>query len=66
LAEELLTLQQVADELQLHIGTVREWVREEKLPAIKLSKREYRVTRADLNKFLAERKTGGQQKKDPQ
>jgi excisionase family DNA binding protein len=62
LGEELLTLHQVAEELQLHIETIREWVREGKLPAIKLSKREYRVARSDLDTFLADRKTGKQQK----
>ena len=57
MAEELLTLRQVAEELQLHVDTVRDWVREKKLNAIKLSAREYRVRRSDLNKFLQERQT---------
>ena len=65
MAEELLTLKQVADELQLHVDTVRDWVREKKLNAIKLSAREYRVKRSDLNKFLEERQTkSGEDKKN--
>lgn len=55
--DELLTLQQVADELQLHIETIRAWVRDKKLPAIKISSREYRVRRSALEKFLQDRET---------
>jgi len=57
LSDELLTLQQVADEMQLHIETIRAWVREKKLPAYKISAREYRVRRSDLEKFLEDRRT---------
>jgi excisionase family DNA binding protein len=53
---EWLTLQQIADELQLHIETVREWVRTKRLTAYKVG-RDYRVKRADLDKFLEERRT---------
>jgi excisionase family DNA binding protein len=53
---EWLTLQQIADELQLHIETVREWVRMKRLTAYKVG-RDYRVKRADLDKFLEERRT---------
>jgi excisionase family DNA binding protein len=56
LPEEWLTLQQIADELQLHIETVRDWVRTKRLAAYKVG-RDYRVKRADLNKFLEERRT---------
>ena len=53
---EWLTLQQIADELQLHIETVREWVRTKRLTAYRVG-RDYRVKRADLDKFLEERRT---------
>jgi len=53
---EWLTLQQIADELQLHIETVREWVRTKRLNAYRVG-RDYRVKRADLDKFLEERRT---------
>jgi len=53
---EWLTLQQIADELQLHIETVREWVRTKRLTAYRVG-RDYRVKRTDLNKFLEERRT---------
>ena len=53
---EWLTLQQIADELQLHIETVREWVRTKRLTAYRVG-RDYRVKRTDLNEFLEERRT---------
>jgi excisionase family DNA binding protein len=53
---EWLTLQEIADELKLHIETVREWVRTKQLPAYRVG-RDYRVKRADLDKFLKERRT---------
>ena len=65
MAEELLTLKQVAEELQLHVDTVRDWVREKKLNAIKLSAREYRVRRSDLNAFLQERQTKSGENEKP-
>ncbi len=51
-----LTLEQIAEELQIHIETVRGWVREKKLPAYKVG-RVYRVKRADFERFLEERRT---------
>ena len=51
-----LTLEQIAEELQIHIETVRTWVRDKKLPAYKVG-RVYRVKRDDFEKFLAERRT---------
>ena len=54
--DEWLTLAQIADELKLHIETVREWVRTKRLTAYRVG-RDYRVKRADLDKFLEERRT---------
>ena len=51
-----LTLEQIAEELQVHIETVRNWVRVKKLPAYKVG-RVYRVRRADFEKFLEDRRT---------
>lgn len=55
--DELLSLEEVKDILKVHIETVRTWVRQKKLPAIKISPRDYRVRRSALNKFLEERET---------
>jgi excisionase family DNA binding protein len=54
--DEWLTLAQIAEELKLHIETVREWVRTKRLTAYRVG-RDYRVKRADLDKFLEERRT---------
>jgi len=49
---DYLTLEQVADLLQVHYNTVYRWVALEKiLPAIKVV-RGWRVKRVDLDKFL--------------
>lgn len=59
--DELLTLDEVKDIVKVHIETVREWIRDKKLPAVKLSRRgDYRVRRSDLDKFLADRRTDKQ------
>jgi len=52
----LLTTENVADLLQVDVETVRRYIREGKLRAIKLG-REYRVRREDFEEFLEERKT---------
>jgi excisionase family DNA binding protein len=54
--DEWLTLEQIAEDLHLHIETVREWVRSKQLTAYRLG-RAYRVKRADLEQFLAARRT---------
>ena len=67
--DELLTLEEVKVYLKVHIDTLRKWCRTGYLPAIKLSPREYRVRRSDLNKFLQERQMKSdqsEQEKDSQ
>ena len=60
LAEELLTIEQVAAELQLHPDTIRRYIRERKLKGVRLSSTAIRVRRSDLDKFLRERSTDDQ------
>ncbi len=55
---KLLTLQEVSQRLRFHINTVREYVREGKIPAIKFD-RVWRVEESDLEEFIRERKRGG-------
>jgi excisionase family DNA binding protein len=57
LEEKFYTLQQVADMLQMHIETVRELVRNKELIAYKINRRDYRVSKADLEEFLRKRRT---------
>ena len=55
MTDELLTTEEIAGELKYHIETVRKWIREGKLKATKINRKEYRVKRSDLEKFLAEK-----------
>lgn len=41
--EELVTCEVVAERLGVHVATVREWVREDKLPAYRLGERFVRL-----------------------
>jgi excisionase family DNA binding protein len=51
----LLTVEEVAQLLKVHENTVRIWLRSSQLAGIRLG-REWRITRADLDRFLADRR----------
>ena len=51
----LLTLKEVCDRLRLHENTVREYINEGKIPAIKFD-RVLRVEEEDLEEFLRTRR----------
>jgi excisionase family DNA binding protein len=53
--DELLTIEQVAERLQVHPDTVRRYIREKKLRAIRLSNTNLRVRRSEFDRFLKER-----------
>ena len=57
LSDELLTVEQVASELQLHPDTIRRYIREKKLQAVRISNTALRVRRSELDRFLKERET---------
>ena len=57
MSDELLKVEQVAAELQLHPDTVRRYIRERKLRAVRLSSTNMRIRRSELNRFLKERET---------
>jgi excisionase family DNA binding protein len=55
-----LTVEQVAEELQVHPRSVYKWIQTGELPAINLGsggKHVYRISRADLDSFKRARKT---------
>ena len=52
---KLLTLKEVCERLRLHENTVREYIKEGKIPAIKFD-RVWRVEEKDLDVFLSNRK----------
>lgn len=52
--ERWLTVAQVAELVQVHPETVREWLREGKLPGTLISRRAgYRVRASDVDRFLS-------------
>ena len=55
--EELLKPKQVADELQLNIETIYRYIRQEQLYIVRLSAREFRIRRSELNRFLRQRES---------
>lgn len=56
--DELLDVEQVADELGVHVETVRKWIREKQLNAVSLGRRGgYRIRRSALEDFLRRRET---------
>lgn len=56
--DELLDVEQVAEELGVHVETVRKWIREKQLNAISLGRRGgYRIRRSALEEFLRKRET---------
>ena len=63
-ADELLTVEEVADELKLHPDTVRRYIREKKLRSIRLSNTAHRIRRSELERFLKEREGDGEIKED--
>ncbi len=61
--EEPLTVEEIAQQLRVHVETVRNWIRSGELDAIDLGGK-YRIYRTDLNEFLERRRTGKKRKKD--
>lgn len=53
LSKPLLTVHETAEQLKVRESTVRSWIRQEKLRAIKFG-REWRVAVVDLERFLNE------------
>jgi excisionase family DNA binding protein len=58
--EEVLTAQQVADELKVHIGRVYKWIQDGELVATDLgtpARHNYRIDRSDFEDFKQRRRT---------
>ncbi|HYB00945.1 MAG TPA: helix-turn-helix domain-containing protein [Ktedonobacteraceae bacterium] len=54
--KEVLTVEEIAEDLRISEGTVRRWIRQGRLPAFGLG--QYRIRRADYEKFLDKYRTG--------
>jgi excisionase family DNA binding protein len=56
--DEWMNVEQVADELGVHVETIRKWIREKQLNAVSLGRRGgYRIRRSALEDFLRRRET---------
>jgi excisionase family DNA binding protein len=56
--DELLDVEHVAEELGVHVETIRKWIREKQLNAVSLGRRGgYRIRRSALEDFLRKRET---------
>jgi excisionase family DNA binding protein len=57
--EQLLTVQQIAERLQVHQNTVLTWLKRGELSGIRIggSKAGWRVRASELERFLSERET---------
>lgn len=55
--EKYYTPQEIADNLKLNINTIYQYIRENKLKAVKIGNR-YRISENDLKEFLDRSKEG--------
>ncbi len=53
MSTDWLTVEEIASELRVHVGTVRGWIRSKKLKAAKFG-RDYRIRRVDYEQFIQE------------
>ena len=58
MSTQWLKVEDIARELDLHVNTVRGWIRDGKLKATRFG-RDYRVRREDFDKFVQDRTTPG-------
>jgi excisionase family DNA binding protein len=61
--DEMLTVEEVAKMLKVHVKTVRNWINSGELKAMDIG-RGYRVSRSDLQEFIDRRKNRRQGIKD--
>ncbi len=61
--DEMLTVEEVAKMLKVHVKTVRHWINTNELKAMDIG-RGYRISRSDLQEFIDRRKSRRQNIKD--
>ena len=49
--DELLTVEEAAKRLKMHVGTVRRLLRDKRLPGVKVGPRQWRVPDAALQEY---------------
>ena len=58
-----LTLEEIVQELKMHVDTIRGWIRDGKLKATRFG-RDYRIKRKDFDKFVDDRTRPGDTETD--
>ena len=58
--DDLLPLEEVARRLSVHVETVRRYIKQRKLKAVRLSSTALRVRESELERFIKERETDGE------
>ena len=53
--DKVYTIEEVAESLQVHSETVKKWVQEGKLGAVKIGYRTIRILQSDIDKFIKDR-----------
>ena len=53
--DEMLKADEVAKIMKVNIRTVRQWVADGELGVVWIGKREYRIARSELNRFIRDR-----------
>ena len=54
--KEMLTADEVAEYMNVHVRTVRNWINSGELPFIRIGPRGYRISRTDLLAFIDRQK----------
>ena len=57
--DDLLPLQEVAKRLSVSVETVRRYIKQKKLAAVRLTNTNLRVRKSELDRFIKERETDG-------
>jgi excisionase family DNA binding protein len=57
--EELLTVDEAAQIMKVHPKTVRAFVQSGELAKVPIGKREYRIRRVEVNRFIREKESRG-------
>ena len=57
---ELLPLKEVAKQLGVSVVTVRRYIKQKKLAAVRLTDTNLRVRKSELERFIKERETDGE------
>ncbi len=51
MSKDWLTVEEIANDLRVHVSTVRDWIKQKKLKAAKFG-RDYRIKRKDYEEFI--------------